>query len=170
MSWISLRGTSTWKVCRWHGCGDCHPTEGLGDPLQARQWITRQNDPLLMGTLRRSFFTPAGIHPHLMGDDEVLHTMSHHVGLRMVHICEKEIPLLLQRTDGHAPPEAEPEAPPPPRTASRSTAPSQQTQEQPSFGKEADLIAMAGVLKSAAETGTPFCEECAKAAAAGGKQ
>jgi len=171
MSWISLRGTSTWKLCRWNGCADCHPTKGLGEPLQARQWIDRQSDPLLMGTLRRSFYTPAGIHPHLMGNDEVLHTMSHHLGMKMVHVCEKEIPLLTQRTEGHALPGAPVEATPAPRPAARSTTSPAPSQDQPSFGKEADLIAMAGVLKSASESGTPFCEECAKAeAAAGGKK
>ncbi len=34
------------------------------------------------------------------------------------------------------------------------------------FPEDAELEAIAGVLRSAAEAGIPFCEECAKAAAA----
>ncbi|MBL8173139.1 MAG: hypothetical protein JNK48_00630 [Bryobacterales bacterium] len=171
MSWISMRGTSGWKVCRWSSCGDCHPAKGVGDGWQARQWIDRQRDPLLMGTLRRSLFTPPGIHAHLMSDDEVVQSMTQHLGMKMVHVCEKEVSLLLQRTEGHSLPGGESTAPPVSRsTAPPPTTPAPRQQDQPSFGKEADLVALAGVLKSASETGTPFCEECAKAAAAAGEE
>jgi hypothetical protein len=38
------------------------------------------------------------------------------------------------------------------------------------FPDDAELVAIADVLKAAAEDGVPFCEECAKAAAARGAQ
>jgi hypothetical protein len=42
----------------------------------------------------------------------------------------------------------------------------EQAPDTPLFPDDAELVAIAGVLKSASEAGIPFCEECAKAAAA----
>jgi len=47
------------------------------------------------------------------------------------------------------------EPPPPPK-------------KEDEFFPDADLVAIAAVLKAAAESGTPFCEECARKAAAAG--
>lgn len=172
MSWIMNRGTSSWRLCRWSGGKDCDPAKGLSDPFQVRQWIDQQRDPLMMDRLRRGLNVPAGISPHMMSDDEVARTLSHEISWNRVHVCVNEVQLIAERTDGHSYAGAAEPAPPPPRAAARSTpSPSSapKPSDQPSFGKEADLVALAGVLTSASESGTPFCEECAKAAAAGDK-
>jgi len=65
------------------------------------------------------------------------------------------------------PPGAPAAAPPPPASASRS-APAAAPPPAPdsTFDDELDAAAMAAVLQQAAQDGVPFCEECAKAAAA----
>ncbi|MFN7935442.1 MAG: hypothetical protein U0R19_19085 [Bryobacteraceae bacterium] len=172
MSWIMNRGTASWRLCRWSNGKGCDPAKGLSDPYQARQWIDQQRDPLLMSRLRRGMNVPAGQSPHMLSDDEVARTVAHEISWKRVHVCVKEAQLIAERTDGHSYAGASQEAAPPPRPANRAAPPpsnAPKTNDQPSFGKEADLVALAGVLTSAAESGTPFCEECAKAAAAGGK-
>ncbi len=47
-------------------------------------------------------------------------------------------------------------------------APGEATSDTALFPEDAELAAIAAVLKAAAEEGVPFCEECAKAAAARG--
>lgn len=169
MSWIMNRGTASWRMCRWSSGKGCDPAKGLGDPFQARQWIDQQRDPLLMDRLRRGMNIPAGISPHMLSDDEVARTLAHELSWNRVHVCVKDVQLIAERTDGHSyagsSEEAAPPRPAPRSSSSPSSAP--KPSEQPSFGKEADLVALAGVLTSAAESGTPFCEECAKAAAGG---
>jgi hypothetical protein len=170
MSWIMNRGIASWRMCRWTGPDECKPVTGFGDPLQARQWIDHQSDPLLMDRLRRSMNVPAGIAAHTMSDDEVARTVSYELSWNRVHVCLTEVPAIARRTDGHS--EAgTPESAPAERSGRAAPAPSApKAAEQPSFGKEADLVALAGVLTSASEEGTPFCVECAKAAAAAGGQ
>ncbi len=169
MAWMRTGGTSLWKLCRWSDCGECHPASRLDNPIRTRLWMDQQSDPLLMQHMRRALFTETGVHSHMMEDGDVASVMSHQISSRMLHVCEKEVPLLLQRTDGHAVAHAEVESAPVERSTRSSSTPAPKAAEPPSFGREADLAAMAGVLKAAAETGTPFCEECAKAAAAGGQ-
>ncbi len=168
MSWVMIRGTSSWRLRRWSGCRDCTPAKGLNDSIRTRLWIDRQNDPLVMYGLRRSTFTPPGVHSHLMTDDEVARAVSHQIGSGLLQVCEKEIPLLNRPTDGHSVSEMPlEETTAPSRSAARTPAPTPVAKqpEPASFGKEADLVALAAVLTAAAESGTPFCEECAKAAA-----
>jgi hypothetical protein len=42
--------------------------------------------------------------------------------------------------------------------------------EENVFPNDADLAAIADALKKASQAGVPFCEECAKAAAAAGNK
>ncbi len=46
------------------------------------------------------------------------------------------------------------------------TGPAGPAPDVPIFPEDAELVAIAAVLKAASEDGVPFCEECAKAAAA----
>jgi hypothetical protein len=64
-----------------------------------------------------------------------------------------------------APPTA---APPPPAAAPRAAAAAAAapTVAETTFGAELDVAAMVAVLVQAAQDGVPFCEECARAAAA----
>lgn len=60
-------------------------------------------------------------------------------------------------------PVPEPEPEPDPVAAAPAPAP---VERNPTFNKNLDAEAQAAVLKAAAEDGTPFCEECERAAAA----
>ncbi len=71
----------------------------------------------------------------------------------------------LLRLPTASPPVAAP-PPPPPAAAPRAAAAAPASAAETTFGAELDVAAMVAVLVQAAQDGVPFCEECARAAAA----
>jgi hypothetical protein len=61
---------------------------------------------------------------------------------------------------------ASPPPPPPPASAPRAAPAAPPPVVETTFGSELDVAAMVAVLVQAAQDGVPFCEECARAAAA----
>ena len=99
-----------------------------------------------------------------LSDVAVIHRVASLVAQGRLHLRGPFVPL---RAGGAVATVAEP-APSPAAPAPRSTARSTTTATaaEPSFAPNADPAALAATLTDAAKDGTPFCEECARAARA----
>lgn len=94
-----------------------------------------------------------------MTDDEILERVANLIGGGFLHV---HIRVVEVREDGGSAVQAAVEQAPVPirREAARPVV----IPESDSLASDADHAAIAGVLKAAAASGVPFCEECAKAA------
>lgn len=155
-----------WKVYRWNE----HPNPFRGRSDLALEWLRRfQNDRLVMSELRATL-AAAGANTQFWPDDKrVLEEVAARLSSGEFHVCaESSYPFHTPAAEVVPPdPDAETaaqvmSAPP----AAPAPAPPPEVETQPTLPQNADPAQIAEVLKQAAQKGTPFCEECAKAAQA----
>ena len=148
-------GRSGWYFCDWD---DDPPTaeyrEFHGSETSALQWLGQfRQDSAAMNDLHQLW---AKTSSELLTDEEVLRQVSWWLRIGKVKARQPLTPIM----GGGSVPSIEAPAPPPRR---REEAPAPTKEEET---LDADLVAIASVLRGAAENGTPLCEECARAAAA----
>ena len=155
-------GLWRWTIHRWNE----HPNPFVGRPDLALLWLRQfEGDALFLQELRRLVGSPAS----LSGDDgRLIQEAAEQMSAGRLQICGEfcghyQSPA----TDvkfAEAEEEAIPAKPPAPAPSpAPSTEETAQEASQSAFPPSTDESAMAEVLKSAAQDGTPFCEECAKA-------
>ena len=156
-----------WKVYRWNE----HPNPFRGRSDLALEWLRRfQNDRLVMSELRATL-SAAGANAQFWPDDKrVLEEVAARLSSGEFHLCaEASYPFRTPEAKIMPPdPDAEAaaqimSAPP---AAAPAPAPAPEPEPPATLSQNADAAQIAEVLKQAAQRGTPFCEECAKAAAA----
>jgi hypothetical protein len=150
-----------WKIYRW----DRHPNRFRGRADLALAWLQRfENDRRVMSELRHLLVESGNAMPRAT-DRQVLEDIAQRLAAGELHVCaESSHPFHHDTTEVKIPAESEEEpaagpspapapAPPPPPPAAQETLP-----------EDADADKIADSLKEAAQNGTPFCEECKKAA------
>lgn len=155
--WIPL-GRGGWYIC---DAGDGHPGQEVelrGNDDVAAQWLRDFcEDADLTNEFRRVLDMPFGWEAWELWDQVAMRLAA---GVwRLRRPAWKFQPGALAEK-----PDAGPAFPLDERRSSNSA--SSQSGEPPTFPNDADLAAIADNQREAAELGIPFCEECAKAAAA----
>jgi pyruvate/2-oxoglutarate dehydrogenase complex dihydrolipoamide acyltransferase (E2) component len=136
-----------------------------GDSVAARQWLAPAvGDDAALAALRRNALLLADGTDLSRLDDPALFD---HLGtvlaegrLRTGGETRRLLKLVQKVTSASPPP------PPPPASAPRAAPAAPPPVVETTFGSELDVAAMVAVLVQAAQDGVPFCEECARAAAA----
>jgi hypothetical protein len=134
------------------------------DESDAAQFLARyKSDPVAMESFRRLLldrYLP--VDASRMSEDELLKHLAS-------MLATGELLVALDRRDiGIGDPGEKPQAPAPQPS---DPAPSKKVEEEANtFGPDHDAAAQADALRAAAEAGVPFCEECARAAAAAGSR
>lgn len=151
-------GLWRWTIHRWNE----HPNPFLGRPDLALQWLRQyESEPLFLQELRRLIEAPAVFH---VSDAQVLKDAAEQLSAGRLQMCGEfcghyrspatDVKFAEEEV---IPPKAPPPAPAP------SPPPSQEAPAPAAFSSNTDEQAQADALKTAAENGTPFCEECEKA-------
>lgn len=158
-------GSETYRFLWWHEAPQAsYNPYGPGPAMDARLELMRFKAHA--DALRRFREMLAGfdwgLPAAMLDDDEVIEQFAWRLQTGQIQmqyeieLRESSLPTELiapaQPVD-ETPPKSAPVPEPPPEP------------EEPTFGPTAELAAIIGVLKKAAQAGTPFCEECAKAAA-----
>ena len=162
MDWIPSRLRQD-TVCRWHECRGCEHVdneEGIDAALRALR--ERKLDLAAMDDLRRvaQHYDDERLLVRAT-DDEVCVRVAVLIASGRLRLCGAQPQVY--RDEGvqlvKAPPQPKPARrwvePPPPAPPAPS--------EDATFSPNLDAMAMAKVLRDAAQAGMPFCEECEKA-------
>jgi hypothetical protein len=157
-----LKNLPGWQLHRANACRG-RRLVGFERGFSAVYWLrTRQKDPFAIITMRR-VLVEAGLSLPLnrLRDEDVVKQVAHLVESGRWHICEPMVKVYTVKT---LPPTA---FAPVPRRAPKSSEPAvSEVPENNTLAGSADQDAIAAALTQAAESGVPFCEECAKLAAA----
>lgn len=160
----SLQSLGGWQLHR--GNPDCssrrlpHPENGLS----AKYWLQScRKDPFAIDAMRRALQAEAAsVSLVRLRDEDVIEHAANLIKRGAWHVCEAVMPVYKILAA------EQPSFIPVPRRGpgSSQSTPVANAPEQPTLAGNADQAGIAAVLTQAAEDGTPFCEECAKAAAA----
>jgi hypothetical protein len=163
-------GSSRWQVHWWLTCGkDCKAIR-FSDRQAALFWLRQfRSDFMAMARLRSLVTEHAGGKASLwrQGDDGLFGELAWFLQRGDLHVHRVPMPTLGANrgqiaTSAPVPPPAPARAPASPR----GIAPAKAPDDPATFSDRADAAAQAAVLRGAAASGLPFCEECARAAAA----
>jgi len=158
-----------WKLFRWND----HPNPYRNRPDDALNWLRQyQTNATAMAEftdLLRNSVTGG----YISGDPQIiLQQLADKMSTGEIQVCVElcgPSTLMAWDGDGEAEPDlsqAEQSSSPAPAPASDSPAAAAEDESpEPTLAGTTDPAAMAQALKDAAEKGSPFCEECAKAAA-----
>ena len=152
-------------LCAWSRCTGCTSPVRAGDPTAARQWVGRFiGDDVMMSRLRLLVLAAgAETAPAMCDDQAVADRITAGISAGSIRVCGPAQALALPGLAAvRAPVAALARAAAPPRAAPVAPPSAVQT----TFGSDLEVAAMVAVLVQAAQDGVPFCEECAKAAAA----
>ena len=154
-------GLDGWYLCRWLDPADAEASEFHGDEASALRLVCQFRDDSLALNRVRGEIPRTAAEP--LSDDELLRYVSWELASGRWK-ARKRTKLWLagiSEPDSAAPPAAFP-------LAAKSSGPRQAAPppDPPVFPDDIDAPAIAKVLTNAAVLGVPFCEECAKAAAA----
>ena len=151
----------------WHEPGAGQPVVAPGDTGSARyrleQWV---GDGAAIEVLRLTARALADGTELLRIDD---HQLVDHVAAAVAAgrlRTSGAAPRLQRLVPAEAPAPTPSPSPAPRATAPRATPVAAPAAVETTFGSDLEVAAMVAVLVQAAQDGTPFCEECAKAAAA----
>ena len=156
-------------LCTWSQCSGCESLVRAGDASAARQGVGRfVGDEVTMARLRQLALTAgAEASPQRCDDHALAERIAAGIAAGSMRVCgpAKVLPLYGLATPPAASSAPAPPAPSPspqPRAAPVAAPPTVET----TFGSDLDVAAMVAVLRAAAQDGVPFCEECARVAAA----
>jgi hypothetical protein len=158
-----------WRLFRWND----HPNPYRNRPDDALNWLRQyQSDAVAMAEftdlLRNSVtggYAPSD--PHLVMQ-QLAEKMSTGEILVCVDLCGPTTVVAYEEADDSAKDIAALVQTASPAAASQAVPPvldDLEIESEPTLSGNTDSVAMAQALKDAAESGAPFCEECAKAAA-----
>lgn len=162
--------SSQWEFHAWHECQAEDDPRLHADRHATLLWLRQfRQDPTAMAGLRSvlhahsPFTLPLG---H-SSDEQVFAALSRLLSSGVLHVHRVAPPATNFPGAGRetAPAEAAPAARRPAQSSTAATSPAA-AEEANTFSSATDAAATAAVLRSASESGVPFCEECAKAAAA----
>lgn len=155
------------KLWPWHEAGAADNGVVRGDPVESRQWLERQLiDDVDVAQARCQVLGLAdGTESWRMDDTQLKLQLVAALDDGRLHIGASTPVRLRSLVQAQAPASAPASAlaatsSPRPMPPPRPTPPAAAT-----FGPELDTVAMAAVLKRAAQDGVPFCEECERAKA-----
>lgn len=154
-----------WKVYRWNE----HPNPFRGRADLALEWLRRfQNDRLVMSELRATLAAAGATTQFSPDDKRVLEEVAARLSSGEFHVCaEASYPFRTPEAKIMPPdPDAETAAQimsAPPAPPSPAPAPAPEAEPPATLPQNADAAQIAEALRQAAQQGTPFCEECAKA-------
>jgi hypothetical protein len=160
-----LQSLGGWQLHR--GNPDCSGRRlpHLENGLSAKYWLQSfRNDPFAIDAMRRALGAEAAsVSLVRLRDEDVIEQVANLVKSGLWHVCEPVMRLykvlLAQEPALMLVPRRGPAASPPPPQVS-------DVPDLPTLAGNADQVATARVLVDAGNGGEPFCEECAKAAAA----
>jgi hypothetical protein len=167
---LNLRGQQA-TLCPYPRCAQgCEVIEAARDPYFSGLWIfqMRDNAPKLAVVRRMIEQLLGGAHVHGMSDDDLLNQVAQMLRTRELHIHGQGAPKRESTGAGSQGASARND----PFSARFFERPKPRATEvvrkssstEPSFlNGNADARAIAKVLKAAAQSGKPFCEECEKA-------
>jgi len=172
-----------WLFHSWKECSKQFPVIRFHDEVSAADWLSRfYADPMAMATLRSVASTSRiGIPLGSLADDELIRQIALFLHSGYLHAHSIPFRPVGQRVAGQPSANADPPPPAPaaPGAQNRSSASSASAAPPPpvapadpdTFPSSIDGKTTAAALCSAADDGTPFCEECAKEAmaSAGGR-
>ncbi len=132
------------------------------DKNAAAQFLVRfKKDGSAISALRR-LLAESGRSTGNLSDDQVLEEVALRMSRGDLIVCYRHT-----KTPGSTGDEEQAPAPAPSTaTPQKSTSTKRDEPDQPTFTNDHDVRAQIGTLVAAAASGVPFCEECAKAAAA----
>ena len=163
--------SSRWSFHSWGQCDASGDLQEFADHSSALSWLRQTiSDSPTMATLRSlaSEHESAGVAVRQMSDDRVLEHVSWLLRQGVLHVHSIPAPATAWRIVQveQASPSAVSRPVISPKSTSAPPPVPKQIEEPDTFSSQTDAAATAAVLRSAAEDGVPFCEECAKAAAA----
>jgi hypothetical protein len=152
-------GRSGWYFCAW-----CDPPPEEEDCLQfrgsetdAQQWLGRfRHDPFAMNDLHALWLRTSN---ERLTDDQLVQMLSWWLRTGRIRAYHPWMEI-----QGGGMDESQPSPAPAPRQATSTSPPP--TSESATLPPDADAGGIAAAQRDAADDGTPFCEECARAAAA----
>lgn len=167
--------SSQWDFHPWHRCEALSALTTFPDRHAAFCWLKQfRSDPVSMAILHSVVAEggPGGSVSSRYGDDQVLEDLSWLLSRGVLHAHRVPPPRTAWRIAEEEADSAEaaafPSRPVTPQAGAVSS-PAKAVEELDTFSSQTDAAATAAVLRSAAADGLPFCEECAKAAAAARK-
>lgn len=149
------------ELCPWSDCAGCEPHLPAADESAARRWATTAlADGAQVHRLRAQAAGLPGLVLANTTDHQLAEALVHAIVQGRLRVCGGRRRPLMRLAAQVAPPPAAPaasssaprRAPPPP--------------PPPAAPPAVDAAATAQALRAASENGVPFCEECARAAAA----
>jgi hypothetical protein len=160
--------SSQWDLHAWHSCHADTEAWSFPDRNAAALWLKPfKSNPVSMAALR-SVMVQLGhsASPRHNGDDKLLEEAAWLLSKGVLHVHKMPARRTAWNT-GQKEPEFD-TAPVSPRPAASrpASAPAKVAEEPDTFSSQTDGVATAAVLRSAAADGVPFCEQCAKSAAA----
>lgn len=164
---------SRWDFHAWHICQAPGGARTFHDRGTAALWLKQfKTNPTVMAGIR-SVVAGHGTSPGGMTDDKVLEELAWQLSKGVLHVHRVPPPRTAWRTaQGESAPADPPviSQRPTPSQAGSAPPPLRQAEEADTFSSQTDAVGTAAVLRRAAASGTPFCEECAKAAAAAARK
>ena len=155
-----------WRLRWWYERPDASETKGLvGVNLERpRQWLGfARGEFQFLPALRRLLAEHGRSDIWQLTDDVVVDLAAQQLSARRITVLQYEPP---ERTGTSPDPVAEVVKPfPKEKREPKRPTHAPPTPEEAVFPKDVQLVAVAKVLQDASKQGTPFCEECAKAAA-----
>jgi hypothetical protein len=152
-----------WKLFRWNE----HPNPYRNRADLAFTWLSQfQANAAAMQEIQNLLrASVTGAYPPT-DPKLILEQVAEKMSTGEIQVCAEICgPVALNNSAGFPAGETD-ELPIPVANAPAPAPPAPEPQEQPTLGPDSDAQAQAQVLKNAAEDGVPFCEECAKKAAA----
>ena len=163
------QSASRWEIHPWHGCKATDESLAFSHRSVALFWLRQfRTDAIVMANFRSviSEYSRVGSPLWRKTDEQVLDDLSWLLSEGVLHVHRVPPPLTAWQTGTEtAPTEIAPAARPTPSQSSAAPV-ARVVEDADTFSSQLDAAAMAAVLSDAAASGVPFCEECAKAAAA----
>jgi hypothetical protein len=150
-------GGGKWKLYRWHEFDCPIPSPRFYDRTGARMWLQQvHTNSFDLAALRSELTSHQSTGLWRCSDEEVLQLVADKLVSGELLVCLlKPLPALTTLIGNQASQEAAPAFPLSERGSSSNSG-SPDSQEQAVFNSNADLVAIAAVLKDAARSGTPF--------------
>ncbi len=157
-------GLGGWQLHRAGECLLARRLAGIEIGLSARYWLQSFRQDTFAMTAMRKVLLAEGSTLLLtrLREEDAIEQVAHFLKSGRWHVCEPVMRVYPVTAKEPAPAAFIPF----PRRAPRPSepAPVREVAETPTLAGNADQAAIAAVLKLAASTGVPFCEECAKMA------
>lgn len=153
---------SRWRIYWFHERPE--PSDEWTDPsfMLPGPWLRAFRDKSVLLPALRRLLIEDGVELSRVSDDAILKLVARKIEVGQIGVLQRKWRDESQMPQGDGDkPAAFPKAERTPPKASSAPPVNEDV-----FPRDADLAAIADVLKNASKLGTPFCEECAKAAAA----